>query len=105
MKDSILKSWQNYIKNPDSKHPCENFKKGWEAGYSRGCFADPPKERTCQQLAWHKLSEKKPDGEISVLTRSKHGLIEGFYNDSEGLFSGYYFQDISWHSEEWAYIS
>jgi len=32
----VLLAWQKFVKNPDSRHPCHNFKNGYYAGLDQG---------------------------------------------------------------------
>lgn len=56
------------------------------------------------EINWRKMSEAKPSDEQSCLTQCKHGLIQGYYNEKEGYFEGYYWADISWHANLWVPI-
>ena len=60
---------------------------------------------SCSALRWRKTCDEKPDPEIEVLTKMKHGMISGFYDPEEDRFTGYYFSDISWYASEWVPIA
>jgi len=53
-------------------------------------------------MKWRKIS----DGQVprdcqTCLTKSKHGLIEGDYDEHSGEFGGYYWWSFEWAADYW----
>ena len=55
-------------------------------------------------LNWIKMQDRKPENDQVCLTKMKHGIIQGRYDEEEGVFTGYYWRDIEWDAYEWVPI-
>jgi hypothetical protein len=50
------------------------------------------------------MKEVKPGHYQTCLTKMKHGLISGDYDQDDGCFYGYYWRDMSWWATHWVPI-
>ena len=51
--------------------------------------------------SWISVKDKKPEPFKQVLTKCKHGLIEGHWDDNIFSFTGYYWMDMYWFASHW----
>lgn len=55
-------------------------------------------------INWIELNDKKPVEGQRCLTKMKHGIIEGTWNEKDEVFEGYYWRDMEWWASAWAPI-
>ena len=55
-------------------------------------------------IRWRDIEIEKPEDYQECLTITKHGIIQGTYNEIGDLFSGYYWRDMEWYATKWVPI-
>lgn len=50
-------------------------------------------------IRWRDIEIEEPKDYQECLTITKHGIIQGIYNEIEGIFSGW--KDMEWYATYW----
>lgn len=57
------------------------------------------------QLTWRNIFVQEPNDGERCLTKCKHGIIEGEYDKTDGVFCSYYWRDMVWSASEYIPLS
>ena len=48
-------------------------------------------------LKWRDIKKEIPKNGEDCLTKMKHGIIQGMYNEDSNTFTQYYCRDMEWY--------
>jgi len=55
-------------------------------------------------IKWRDFKTERPKDEQAILTKMKHGIISGWWNNDAGVCMGYYWSDLEWNAYYWVPI-
>lgn len=53
-------------------------------------------------IAWRNINEEKPEDGQDCITKMKHGVIQGWWDEEEKVFRRYYWNELEWYGSHWA---